>query len=44
MAESISGRGALSDALQQIGLKLEAHKAPVDISVIDDSLRTPTAN
>jgi uncharacterized protein (TIGR03435 family) len=35
---------ALSDALQQVGLKLEEWKAPVDIIVIDSALKTPTAN
>jgi uncharacterized protein (TIGR03435 family) len=35
---------ALGDALQQIGLKLEARKAPLDILIIDDALKTPTAN
>jgi uncharacterized protein (TIGR03435 family) len=39
-----SGGGALSDALQQIGLKLDARKAPLDVLVIDDALKTPTAN
>lgn len=35
---------ALSGALQQVGLKLEARKAPLDVLVIDDALKTPTAN
>jgi uncharacterized protein (TIGR03435 family) len=35
---------ALSDALQQVGLKLEARKAPLDVIIIDDALKTPTAN
>jgi uncharacterized protein (TIGR03435 family) len=35
---------ALGDALQQIGLKLDARKAPLDVLVIDDALKTPTAN
>jgi uncharacterized protein (TIGR03435 family) len=39
-----SSEGALGDALQQIGLKLEARKAPLDVLVIDDALKTPTAN
>jgi uncharacterized protein (TIGR03435 family) len=34
----------LVDAVQQTGLKLEARKAPLDILVIDDALKTPTAN
>jgi uncharacterized protein (TIGR03435 family) len=36
--------GALSDSLQQLGLKLEARKAPLDVLVIDDAQKTPTAN
>jgi uncharacterized protein (TIGR03435 family) len=39
-----SSDGALGDALQQVGLKLESRKAPLDVLVIDDALRTPTAN
>jgi len=39
-----SSDGALSDALQQVGLKLEARKAPLDVIVIDEALKTPTAN
>jgi uncharacterized protein (TIGR03435 family) len=39
-----SSSAALGDALQQIGLKLEARKAPLDVLVIDDALKTPTAN
>jgi uncharacterized protein (TIGR03435 family) len=39
-----SSDGALGDALQQVGLKLEARKAPLDVLVIDDALKTPTAN
>jgi uncharacterized protein (TIGR03435 family) len=35
---------ALGDALQQVGLKLEARKAPLDVLIIDDALKTPTAN
>jgi uncharacterized protein (TIGR03435 family) len=36
--------GVIGDALQQIGLKLESRKAPLDVLVIDDALKTPTAN
>ena len=39
-----SSPAALGDALQQIGLRLEPRKAPLDILVIDDALKTPTAN
>jgi len=44
LLESTSGGGALTVALQQVGLKLEARKAPLDVLVIDDALKTPTAN
>ncbi len=39
-----SSPAALGDALQQIGLKLDARKSPLDVLVIDDALKTPTAN
>jgi uncharacterized protein (TIGR03435 family) len=39
-----SSPAALGDALQQIGLRLESRKAPLDVLVIDDALKTPTAN
>jgi uncharacterized protein (TIGR03435 family) len=39
-----TSEGALSDALQQVGLRLEARKAPLDVLVIDDALKTPAAN
>jgi uncharacterized protein (TIGR03435 family) len=39
-----SSSSALSDELQQVGLKLEPRKAPLDILVIDSALKTPTAN
>ncbi len=42
--DGTSSGAALGDALQQVGLKLEARKAPLDVLVIDDALRTPTAN
>lgn len=35
---------ALGDAIQQVGLKLEPRKAPLDVLVIDGALKTPTAN
>lgn len=35
---------ALGDALQQIGLRLDSSKAPLDVLVIDDALKTPIAN
>jgi len=44
MVDNVSIGGALSDALQQVGLKVEARKAPLDVLVIDDALKTPTAN
>ncbi len=39
-----SSPSALSDALQQVGLKLEARRSPLDTLVIDSALKTPTAN
>ena len=39
-----SSPAALGDALQQIGLRLDARKSPLDVLVIDDVLKTPTAN
>lgn len=35
---------SLFDAVQQLGLKLDARKAPLDMVVIDDALKTPTEN
>ena len=35
---------ALADAIAQTGLKLEQRKLPLDVIVIDDALKTPTAN
>jgi uncharacterized protein (TIGR03435 family) len=43
LAANSSGAG-LSDALQQVGLRLDSRKAPLDVLVIDDALKTPTAN
>lgn len=39
-----SSDGAIGDALQQVGLKLEARKAPLDVLIVDEVLKTPTAN
>jgi uncharacterized protein (TIGR03435 family) len=35
---------SLSDALEQVGLKLDARKEPLDVIVIDQANKTPTAN
>ena len=35
---------SLFDAMQQLGLKLDARKAPLDLVVIDQALKTPTEN
>ena len=43
LAEGHTATG-LSDALQQVGLKLDARKAPLDVIVVDDARRTPTEN
>jgi len=35
---------SLFDALQKVGLKLDARKAPLDVIVVDDARKTPTDN
>jgi uncharacterized protein (TIGR03435 family) len=35
---------SLFDSVQQLGLKLDARKAPMDMLVIDQALKTPTEN
>jgi len=35
---------SLFDAVQKVGLKLDARKAPLDMIVIDDARKTPTEN
>jgi uncharacterized protein (TIGR03435 family) len=35
---------ALGDALEQVGLKLDARKAPLDVVVVDSATKTPAAN
>jgi uncharacterized protein (TIGR03435 family) len=35
---------SLYDAAQKVGLKLDARKAPLDLLVIDEARKTPTAN
>ena len=35
---------SLTDGLQQLGLKLDARKAPLDMIVVDSALKTPTEN
>jgi uncharacterized protein (TIGR03435 family) len=35
---------SLFDAMQKVGLKLDARKAPLDLLVIDDARKTPTDN
>ncbi len=35
---------SLFDALQKLGLKLDARRAPLDVLVIDDARKTPTEN
>jgi uncharacterized protein (TIGR03435 family) len=39
-----SSPAALGDALQQIGLRLDARKAPLDVLVVDEVQKAPTAN
>jgi len=35
---------SLFEAMQKVGLKLDARKAPLDLLVVDDARKTPTAN
>ena len=44
MLDASPPSAALSDALQQVGLKLDPRRAPLDTIVIDSALKTPTAN
>jgi uncharacterized protein (TIGR03435 family) len=39
-----SSSAGLADAVAQTGLKLDARKAPLDVIVVDDALKTPIAN
>jgi uncharacterized protein (TIGR03435 family) len=39
-----TGGNPLISAVQQLGLKLEARRAPVDVLVVDEVRRTPTEN
>ena len=39
-----NGGNPLGDALEQLGLKLESRRAPIDQFVIDQVLKTPTDN
>ena len=43
-AASTPSGGSIFHAVQQMGLKLEARKAPVEVIVIDHVEKTPTAN
>ena len=40
----VGSTASLLDALQQVGLKLDARKSPLDLLVIDQILKTPTEN
>jgi uncharacterized protein (TIGR03435 family) len=35
---------SLFEAVQKVGLKLDARKAPLDMIVVDDARKTPTEN
>jgi uncharacterized protein (TIGR03435 family) len=35
---------SLFDAVQKVGLKLDARKAPLDLLIIDDARKNPTDN
>jgi uncharacterized protein (TIGR03435 family) len=39
-----SGGDPLGNAVEQLGLKLDSRKAPVDLFVVDQVSRTPTDN
>ena len=39
-----SAGNPLVDAVEQIGLKLEPRRAPVDVIVVDDARRIPAEN
>ena len=39
-----AGGNPLIGAMQQLGLKLDARKAPVDVLVVDEMRRTPLEN
>ena len=39
-----SSIASLMDGLQQLGLKMDARKAPLDVLVIDQMSKTPTEN
>jgi uncharacterized protein (TIGR03435 family) len=39
-----NGGNPLGDALEQLGLKLESRRAPIDLFVVDQVLKTPTDN
>jgi uncharacterized protein (TIGR03435 family) len=39
-----AGAASLFDAVEKVGLKLDARKAPLDQVVIDQLLKTPTEN
>lgn len=36
--------GSLFSSLEKIGLKLDARKAPLEVLVIDEARKSPTAN
>jgi uncharacterized protein (TIGR03435 family) len=39
-----SSSASLSDALEQIGLRLEPRKEPLDVMVVDSANKTPSEN
>lgn len=39
-----ASNASLFDAVQKLGLKLDARKAPLDVLVVDDARKTPTDN
>jgi uncharacterized protein (TIGR03435 family) len=39
-----TGGNPLVVAVEQLGLKLDARRAPVDVLIVDEARRTPTDN
>jgi uncharacterized protein (TIGR03435 family) len=44
LADAASSPASLFDALQKLGLRLTARKAPLDVITVDSMLKTPTEN
>jgi uncharacterized protein (TIGR03435 family) len=42
--QDVTDAAAVAQALQKVGLKLESHKVPVEVIVVDHLERKPTDN